>query len=109
KAATSRCVSRRPSPGATRSRVSASPDRAGDLDDALELAPLLFLGERVAVVRAREAALRRQAQVLERDEARGLLDPALEHVLRLEFAGLRGDEAEHDALAGRQRLQRLES
>ena len=41
-----------------RSPVWLVPDLGGDLDDARKLRPLLVLGEQVAVVRAREAALR---------------------------------------------------
>ena len=69
-----------------------------NLDDALELAPLVVLRQRVAVVRAREAALRRQAQALERDELRGLVDAALQGVLGFELAELGRDQAEHDLL-----------
>ena len=57
--------------------VSSAPDLARDLDDALELAPLLVRGQRVAVVRAGEAALRRQAEVLEGNEFGGCLDAFL--------------------------------
>ena len=45
-----------------------------DFDHALELAPLLFLGEPVAVVGAREAALRRKAQVFQRHVARSFIN-----------------------------------
>src|SRR5690349_19222941 len=43
------------------------PDFARHFDDALELAPLLVCRERVAVMRAGEAALRGQAEIVERD------------------------------------------
>ena len=66
-------------------RPLLTPD-VGDLDDALELSPLLVLGEGVAVVGAGEAALGGQGQAVERDVARGLVDPARQRVLGLERA-----------------------
>src|SRR6185295_2544726 len=86
-----------------------APDLACHFDDALELAPLLILAQLVAVVRAREAALRRQAQVFQRHVARSLVDAPLQRFLRLERARLGGDEAEHDVLPLRQPAQRLEA
>ena len=59
------------------SRSELAPDLARDLDHPLELAPLLVLAQRVAVVGAGEAALRRQAQVLQRHVLGGLVDLAL--------------------------------
>src|SRR5947209_7835235 len=85
------------------------PDFAGDFDDARELRPLLVLAQEVAVVRAREAALRREAQVLEWYELRGFVDAALERVLRLERTGFRGDQAEHHLLAPWQLAQWAEA
>src|SRR3989449_128803 len=89
--------------------MSLSPHVASDLDDALELLPLLVLGQRVAVVRAGEAALGRQAQALQRHVLRGLVDPSPQRVLRLERARLGGDEPQHDLLVARQQAQRLEA
>ena len=66
--------------------------------------------ERVALDGRREAALRREAELLDRREPRRLLDPALQLVLRLELAALRRHEPEHDLLVAlRQEAQRLES
>src|SRR5437763_13609662 len=87
----------------------AAPDLARDVDAQLELCLLLLDGEVVAVVRAREAALRREAHVLERHVLRGLIDTALEMVLALELRQLGADEAEHDFLALRHEAQRLEA
>ena len=53
--------------------------------------------------------MRAEAQLVERRELRRLLDPALDGVLALQRAGLRGDEAEHDGLALGQEAQRLEA
>ena len=66
--------------------------------------------EHVALDRRREAALRREAQLLERRVPRRLLDAPLQLVLRLELAALRRHEPEHDLLlALRQEAQRLEA
>src|SRR5438270_2327480 len=92
-----------------RSPVWLVPDLGGDLDDARKLRPLLVLGEQVAVVRAREAALRREAKVLERHELRRLVDAALQAFLRLEGARLGGDKAKHDFLSVWQEAQRPEA
>ena len=58
----------------------------------------------------REAALRGQAELLERGVPARLLDAPLQLVLRLEGSALRRDEAEHDLLRSRrQEAQRLEA
>ena len=59
-----------------------SPDFPRGLDHQRELRLLLVQRERVAFFRRREAALRAQAKLLERHEARGFVDAALEIVLR---------------------------
>src|SRR6266516_1016366 len=89
--------------------ISPSPHVAGHLDHALELAPLRVLSQRVAVVRAGEAALRRQAEALERHVLRGLVDPAPQDVRRLERAGLGRHQPEDDLLVAWQQTQRLEA
>src|SRR5436190_3119922 len=89
--------------------IASLPHLVRHLDYQREFGPLFALGEQVAMVRAREAALRRQAQVLERYELRGFVDAALERVLRLERAGFRGDEAEHHLLPLRELAQRAEA
>src|SRR5687768_16189394 len=61
-----------------------SPHFFGDLHDHLELRPLLVLGEDIAFLGRGEAALRRQAELLQRYEFRGLVDAALELVLGLQ-------------------------
>src|SRR6185503_10567303 len=90
-------------------RSAAAPNVLGYFDDALELGPLLGLVEDVALLRRREAALRREAEPIEVSEFRGRVDPALQFILALECAALRRHEAERDALALRQPLQRLEA
>ena len=81
----------------------------GGLDDQPQLGELLVEGERVALDGGGEAALRGEAELVERDVLRGLVDPALEGVLVLERAALGGDQAEHDLLALRHEPQRLEA
>ena len=51
------------------------------LDDQAELGDLFVVSEQVALDRGGEAALRRQAQLLQRHEAAGVLDPPLGQVL----------------------------
>ena len=99
-------------PGAGRGssrRPPSAPDLLGDLHDLAQLGPLLLLAERVALDGRGEAALRREAELVDVDELRGLLDAALEQVLALELALLGRDEAEHDELARRHEAQRLEA
>src|SRR5262245_12378006 len=77
---------------------SSSPHLVGHLHDPPQLRPLLLLGEDIAFLGRGEAALRREAELVERDELRRLLDATLELVFRLEAAALGGDEAEHHHL-----------
>src|SRR5262245_53895967 len=95
--------------GGPRSRKTLTPDLAGDLDAAGELGPLLVLGQQVAFLGAGEAALRREAELLERRELGGLVDAALELVLALERAALGCHDAQHDVLVVRQEAQRFEA
>ena len=86
-----------------------SPRPRGGLDDQPQLGDLLVERERVALDRGGEAALRGQAELVERHVLRRLVDAALELVLVLERAALGGDQAEHDLLARRHEPQRLEA
>src|SRR5713226_386416 len=85
---------------------ASPPHLLGHLDDARELRPLLVLGEDIAFLGRGEAALRGEAEPLEGNEPRGLVDAALERVLFLERSALRGDEAEHHRLARGHEAQR---
>src|SRR5712691_2608370 len=88
----------------------SSPHLVGEGDDHAQLRPLLVLGEDIAFLGRGEAALGREAELLERRELGRLLDPALDVVLLLERAALGGDEAEHhDLVALGQVAQRLEA
>src|SRR5690606_29592659 len=86
-----------------------SSDLPGDLEHEAELALLVVLRDAVALGDAREAALRRQAKLLEREVPRRLVDTPLDPVLVLERAVLRRDETENDLLALRHEPERLES
>src|ERR1035437_7272622 len=89
---------------------SSAPNLVGELNNHPQLGPLLFLGQHVAFFGGGEAALRRQAQLIERDIFGCLLDALLDVVARLQPAGLRGDQTEHDDLvAFRLETQRLET
>src|ERR1700688_2580108 len=90
----SRTYSPAPRPG--RSAPASSPDVSRDLEHALELSPLVALGDEVAGDARGEAALRAQREPLDRDKARGLVDPAPDRVGVLELSGLGGEETEHD-------------
>src|SRR3954470_24879244 len=79
----------------------SAPDLPGRLHDQLELRHLLRDIERVALHRGGEAALRREAELLERYVPRCLVDPALERVLVLQLTALGGHQPEHDLLARR--------
>src|SRR5215204_1435866 len=87
----------------------SSPHLPRRLHDQPELVDLLLVGDQVALDRRREAALRREAELVHVDVPRGFLDAALELVLRLELAALGGHEPEHHELALRDEAQRLET
>src|SRR5690242_2451086 len=91
--------------------VSAlAPDLVRKLDDQAQLRPLLVLRQDVALDGRREAALRREAELVDRRMLGRCLDTALDLVLRLELSVLRRDETEHDLLlALREETQRLEA
>src|SRR5438045_5225772 len=94
----------------TQSQCSMSPPHfARRLDDETELGDLLVPGQRVAVDGGGEAALRAEAELLERHVFRCLLDPALELVLAFERGALAGDEAQdHSLVPPRHKAQRRE-
>src|SRR5580704_3199806 len=85
-------------PGAVRRRwaragpfpswLALAPDVARCLHDEAELCGLLFLGQDVAFHGGGEAALRREAELVERDELGGLVDAALQRVGALQLTAL---------------------
>src|ERR1700744_2343225 len=86
-------------PTLTSRRLELAPDLPRGLDHQAEFRGLLFDRQGVAVDGRGEAALRRQAELLERNVFGGLVDAALELVLGFERRAFRGDEAEHHARA----------
>src|ERR1017187_4091557 len=89
--------------------LASAPHLCRSLHDQLQLGHLLLVAERVSLHRRGEPALRRQAQLLDRDVARGLLDPPLEQILALQLAALGGHQTQHDQLVGRDVAQRLKA
>src|SRR5579863_9664055 len=83
-------------PRRRRGPAASAPHVPRDLEHALELAPLLVLGDQVAGDARGEPALRAQREPLRRHVARGLLDAALDVIGALEGAGLRRQQAEDD-------------
>src|SRR6266508_5428923 len=69
---------------ASRFRRSSVPDLPGGLDDQAQLGDLLVVAEHVALDGGGEAALRREAELLERDELGGVVDAPLEVNVRSE-------------------------
>src|SRR5262249_44587582 len=75
-----------------------APDRSRRLENAFELAPLILLRDHDMVETA-ETALRTERELLDRQVSRGLLDPTLDQIERLEIGPLGGGEAEQCDLA----------
>src|SRR4029077_15432074 len=93
-----------------RPHQSLPPDLVRQLDNHAQLGPLLILGQHVAFFGRGEAALRRQAELIERDKFRGFFDALLDVRARLQAARLRRDQAKnHDLVALWQKPQRLKS
>src|SRR6476659_11112350 len=85
-----------------------SPDLIGNLGDPPQLRPMLVLGQDIALLGGGEAALRREAELVEVDEPRRLVDATLELVLGFERPALRRDQPEHHHLALGHEAQRRE-
>src|SRR5262249_61659358 len=86
-----------------------SPHLIRDLHDEPQLRPLFVVGENIAFFGRGEAALRRQAKLIEVDEFGGLIYAAFDVVLAFKGAALARYEAEHDGLALGHEAQRLEA
>src|SRR5262249_26418725 len=94
-------------PSVLKVAFSSSPNLVGELDNHAQFRPFLLLGQDIAFLGRGEAALRREAELLERSEFARFLDAALDGVLLLERAALGGDEAQrHDLVALGQEAQR---
>src|SRR5262249_10847389 len=89
-------------------RGALAPDLLGRLDHQAQLRPLVLVGQLVALDGRREAALRRQAELVDVHVLRRLLDAPLEQVLALELGLLCSYKAEHHLLALGHEAQRLE-
>src|SRR5678816_761259 len=98
-----------PSRGRLLQRRLVAPDLAGGVDAKAQLRPLLIFGQVVAVMGARKAALRADAEVLERHELGRLVDPPLELVLGFELRHLGAHQAEYHLLPFGDVAQRLEA
>src|ERR1700728_145460 len=83
---------------AGRGRVSEelSPHFISQLHDHPQLGPLLIFGQHIAFLGRGEAALWRQAKLVEPDIFRRLVDAAFDIVLFLKLAAFRGDQSEHE-------------
>src|SRR5581483_10594341 len=91
------------------SRSQLSPDLAGGLDDEAKLRLLFLDGDGIALEGRGEAALRAQAQLLERDVFGGFVDATLQLVLLFERALLRRDQTQHHHLSLGHEAQGLEA
>src|SRR5581483_8387780 len=111
-----RCSSTQAMPSSTSTRtvvhvptcMTLPPDLVCDVDDETELCDLLVDRESIAFHGRREAALGRQAELIDVDVLSRLLDAALDRILLLELAALGRDETEHDLLALGKKAQRSE-
>src|SRR6188508_2678839 len=92
-------------------RVTAlSPHLFRQLNDHAQLGPLLVLAQQVAFLGGSKAALRREAELLERDVFGSLVDAPFEVVRVLQRAELGRDKAEHNLfVALGHEAQRLEA
>src|SRR4029079_19584503 len=66
-----------------RPHQSLPPDLVRQLDDHPQLCPLLFFSQHIAFLGGGKSALRRQAELIERDIFCGFIDAPLDVVLRL--------------------------
>src|SRR5467141_1217766 len=86
-----------------------TPDLSRDLDHQLQLAALVILAQAVAHLAAREAALRGQAQVLQRHVFGGSVDPLFQKILRFQHRCLGGNQSQDHLFSFRHEAQRLEA
>src|SRR5262245_40364743 len=87
----------------------STPHLARYLHDTGELCSLNVGRHDAGVDMAREAALRAQRKLLQREVARRLVDSPFEVVLAFEVAALRREKTQHDRLALGHEAQRLEA
>src|SRR5581483_4236296 len=89
-------------------KSTLAPYFAGKFGDQRELALLHGGLDRIPFDARGEAALRRERELLTREEARGLLDSRAQRVGGFEHVALGRNQAEHNALVARDLAQRLE-
>src|SRR5665213_3364666 len=95
--------------GLVRMLIALSPYFLSDFRYHFQLRPLLVLSLHVALLDRGEAALRRQAKLIERYIFCGLVDAPLDFVARLKPSGLRGHQTQHKLLLAFGKIaQRLE-
>src|SRR5208282_5046879 len=70
---------------AARRTCFVTPHFACNFNDQTQLRELLVFGEAISFGRARETALRAERELVEIDEFRGLVDAALQQVLRFQL------------------------
>src|SRR5215469_7197832 len=89
--------------------VPAAPHLTRSFDDEAQFGFLLLDRQSVAFDGRGKAALRAEAELVERHVFRGLVDAALQIVLAFERRPLAGDETQYNALvASRHKAQRVE-
>ena len=89
--------------------LQPAPHLRCDLHGQLQLPALIVGGEQIAGRAARESALGTDAQVLNRHVLRGLIDAALQHVLRLKRGHFARDQTQNDPHTFPGKPQRLKT
>src|ERR1041384_5071985 len=87
---------------------SRSPDLVRDCHDAFQLRPLVGFGNLITLSRARESALRAQAEPFDRHVTRRLIETPHDVRRMFERRRLAGQQPEHDHLIVRDETERLE-
>src|ERR1700694_5328249 len=92
-----------------RHSTTLPPHLSGNLDNELQLSPLIGIRDFIAVKGTGEPTLRGKAEVLKRRKVRRRINAPLERFFRLHPSDLCRHQSEHHALRCRQQLQRLKS
>src|SRR5271163_1506220 len=84
-----------------------TPNVIGYFHDQPQFRFFIFNRQRISAGRAGEAALRRDSEILDRHELRGLVDSPLHRILVFQHGGLRADQSEaHELVFGHQAQRR---
>src|SRR5215475_2949935 len=89
--------------------VSLPPNLICNFHNHRELRPLLVFSEHIALLGGGEAALRREAKLIDVGEFSSRFDPALDLVLGFELPALGGHEPKYRRSPRREEPQRLEA